>query len=114
MRVFYEEYFGAKANNKYINRQRNFESYFLTFDSGARLELMYMPTVVNGKSNIEHQPIGLTHIAFSAGSREKVQELTERLRQAGHSIVSEPRTTGDGYYESCVRDPDGNYVEITE
>jgi lactoylglutathione lyase len=109
-RVFYETYFGGTANDKYSNPSTRFESYFLSFESGTRLELMQMPSIAD---NIHVQTIGWIHIAISTGSKLVVDELTERLRADGYSIVGEPRTTGDGYYESVVLDPDGNRVEIT-
>lgn len=109
-RQFYEMYFGATANQKYHNPQKQFQSYFLSFDDGARLEIMQ-------KVGIEHQAqdivIGWAHIAVAVGSQANVDTLTERLRTDGHQVVGEPRTTGDGYYESIVLDPDGNHIEIT-
>lgn len=111
LRFFYEEYFGAVAGRKYHNPVKSFESYFLSFSSGARLELMCKPglraQVVNQES------VGLAHLAISVGSQEKVRELTERLRRDGFAIVGEPRLTGDGYFESVVLDPDSNRIEIT-
>ena len=109
-RVFYETYFSATSNTKYRNESKQFESYFLTFDSGARLELMQMPDIADATGE---QTIGWVHIAMSTGSQEAVDQLTERLRADGYTIVGEPRTTGDGYYESVVLDPDGNRIEIT-
>jgi lactoylglutathione lyase len=96
-----------------MNRQKKFESYFITFESGARLELMQMPTIPNNLNSIEEQYLGIIHIAFSVGSSEKVDALTESLRNADYVVVGEPRFTGDGYYESCILDPDGNRIEIT-
>ncbi len=113
LRRFYETYFDGTANTKYVNPRKQFESYFLTFAGGARLELMHMPAVLPGRNNIEQQFTGYIHIAFSAGSRESVDVLTERLRQDGYRVLDGPRTTGDGYYESVVLDPDGNRIEIT-
>ena len=85
---------------------------FLSFESGARLELMSRPDVV--ESDSAHQyPVGLTHLAFSVDSKERVDSLTEKLRKVGYNVVGEPRTTGDGYYESIIADPDGNLIEIT-
>jgi lactoylglutathione lyase len=107
---FYATYFEGQANDKYINTTKQFESYFLTFDDGARLELMQMLTIADG---LHQQRIGWAHIAVSIGSKSGVDELTERLRTDGYTIDSEPRTTGDGYYESIVLDPDGNRIEIT-
>lgn len=111
MRTFYETYFGAKANERYHNPTKNFYSYFLSFDSGCRLELMHQPNIQQNKNIEEH--IGIIHFAISVGSKEKVNSLTETLRQANYKIVGESRTTGDGYYESVILDPEGNRIEIT-
>jgi lactoylglutathione lyase len=114
LKSFYETYFNAQANTKYINHTTNFESYFLTFpQGGARLELMEKPEIANSPSKIGKTFIGLAHIAFSVGSKEAVDALTSKLEHEGLTIVSQPRKTGDGYYESCVLDPDGNSIEIT-
>jgi len=110
-RDFYCRYFNGKSNNMYHNERKGFRSYFIKFDEGSRIELM---TVANLKeSGMDEFVFGLTHMAFSVGSKEKVIELTETLRSDGYKVVSEPRTTGDGYFESCVLDCDGNKVEIT-
>lgn len=106
---FYETYFGATAGTKYTNTQRQFESYFLQFEGGARLELMQMPGVVAADGQLR----GWAHIAIATGSQQAVDALTNRLEQAGYTVSSQPRTTGDGYYESVVLDPDGNPIEIT-
>ncbi len=113
LRHFYETYFAGQANAKYINPRKQFESYFLTFADGARLELMQMPTVPSSKNNAEQQFTGYIHIAFSIGSREAAEALTNRLRHDGYRILDGPRVTGDGYYESVVLDPEGNRIEIT-
>lgn len=113
MRTFYETYFGAKAGRKYRNPVTEFESYFLEFESGSRLELMTRPGIQEWPRDPGLHYQGLVHLALSVGSRERVTELTERLRQDGFSIIGEPRTTGDGYFESVVLDPDGNRIEIT-
>ncbi|SET60903.1 lactoylglutathione lyase [Natronincola peptidivorans] len=113
LKQFYVEYFEGIAGNKYVNTKKNFTSYFISFASGARLEIMEMPTIPANTNDVEEQYIGLIHIAFSVGSKEKVGSLTERLRNAGYKVISEPRYTGDGYYESCVLDPEGNRIEIT-
>ncbi len=110
-RSFYEEYFGGAAGAKYHNPQTGFESYFIVFDSGARLEIMRAPGLDPERSG--ERRIGYSHLAFAVGSEDQVRQLTERLRAEGYTVVSEPRRTGDGYYESCVLDPDGNRVEIT-
>lgn len=113
LRAFYVEYFGGTAGEKYINSQKHFESYFISFESGARIELMQMPSILKDNRELALQYYGIAHIAFSVGSKEKVDSLTEILRKAGLEVASEPRQTGDGYYESCILDPDGNRIEIT-
>ena len=109
-RAFYEKYFGATANNQYHNPKTGLRTYFLTFECGGRLEIMSKPELPEVGINGEY--LGYTHLAFSAGSNEAVDRLTELLRGDGYIVFSEPRTTGDGYYESCVSDPDGNRIEI--
>lgn len=111
MKTFYERYFHAVAGEKYINPRKQFESYFLTFDSGSRLELMKIPGVSPVAKDL--QMSGYTHLAFSVGSKERVDELTEVFRRDGYTIAGEPRTTGDGYYESVILDPESNRIEIT-
>lgn len=113
MRKFYEKYFGAQAGELYHNPNKNFFSYFLSFTTGARLELMHQPTIPKNLNYLDHQYLGLIHFAISVGSMESVNELTEDLRRDGFRIVGEPRTTGDGYYESVVLDPEGNRIEIS-
>ncbi|MBL7857999.1 MAG: VOC family protein [Cyclobacteriaceae bacterium] len=112
VKSFYEKYFQARAGMKYVNTAKKFESYFLTFDEGARLELMHMPGI-QSRDDSHQLFIGISHFAISTGSTEKVDNLTEQLRLDGYEIIGEPRTTGDGYYESVVLDPEGNSVEIT-
>lgn len=114
MRLFYETYFGATANDKYVNSRKGFSSYFLSFpDGGPRLELMHMAGVADSRSTGANQFIGLTHLAFSVGSERAVDTLTERFRADGFTVAGEPRRTGDGYYESVVLDPEGNQLEVT-
>ncbi|MEG0772609.1 VOC family protein [Clostridium sp.] len=113
LKTFYTEHFCGTVGKKYINSNKSFESYFINFDSGSRLELMQMPTIPPNLNDTVNQNIGLIHIAISLGNIEKVNSLTEELRKAGYTVVSEPRYTGDGYYESCVLDPDGNRLELT-
>jgi lactoylglutathione lyase len=113
LRQFYETYFGGTANTKYVNPRKQFASYFLTFADGARLELMQRPDVPLSKNDVEQQFTGYIHLAFSIGSREAVDALTDRLRADGYRILDGPRTTGDGYYESTTLDPNGNRIEIT-
>ena len=113
LKAFYETYFEAQAGAKYTNAAKQFESYFLTFAQETRLELMQMPTVPDSQDDPEAQFTGYIHLAISVGSAQRVDELTARLRADGHRVMDEPRQTGDGYYESIVRDPDGNQIEIT-
>lgn len=113
LRAFYETHFGARSNEKYVNEATGFESYFLSFDSGARLELMRLPSISQTASDPHRQFTGLVHLAISVGSEDRVDELTEELRNAGHDLLDGPRRTGDGYYESVILDPESNRVEIT-
>lgn len=113
MKEFYCSCFGGAANGLYHNPSTGFKSYFISFDSAVRLELMQMPSIPDNSNDKEAQHIGLVHIAFSVGSKDNVDKLTEKLSSAGYIITSTPRTTGDGYYESCMFDPEGNRVEIT-
>ena len=110
---FYTTYFQATSGAKYVNPPRGFESYFLTFASGARLELMSMPSIPDSSNDAVAQFTGLIHIALAAGTQERVDALTAQLQAGGYRVMDGPRFTGDGYYESCVLDPDGNRVEIT-
>lgn len=114
LKDFYVNYFDGISGDKYTNHKKQFESYFIKFDSGARLEIMQMQTIPSNLNDTINQYIGLIHIAISVGNIEKVNNLTELLRNSGYRVVSEPRYTGDGYYESCILDPDGNRIEITE
>lgn len=109
-KYFFTHYFNATSNELYHNINTQFSSYFLTFENGARLEIMNSPRIVN--SSLENS-MGYSHIAFSVGSKEKVESLTQRLKNDGYKVLSGPRTTGDGYYESCVVGIEGNLVEIT-
>ena len=112
MRNFYMHYFDASSNEVYYNHTREFRSYFLSFDGECRLELMEMPVIPRSKNDPVKQFTGIIHFALKLGSRGEVDRITEQLRQDGFKIVSEPRTTGDGYYESVFFDPDGNRVEL--
>ena len=113
MKSFYELYFHAKAGEKYTNPKKQFESYFLSFDSGSRLELMQMISIPDSANDAYKQFTGFIHFAVSTGSKERVDSLTSQLKRDGYEILDGPRTTGDGYYESVVLDPEGNRVEIT-
>lgn len=112
MRSFYQKYFNARSNRKYENPQKRFQSYFLTFAGGARLELMQRSDMLK-KQTEAVECSGLAHFAVSAGSEKDVEQLTEKLRADGIRVVDGPRRTGDGYYESVILDPEGNRVEIT-
>jgi len=109
-RDFFVKYLGGVSNDGYHNAE-DFRSYFISFDDGARLEIMNKPVLKDQEKIIERT--GYSHIAFSVGSKEYVDELTERLRQDGYEVVSGPRTTGDGYYESCIFAIEDNLIEIT-
>ena len=112
MKDFYVKYFNGIAGEKYHNPKKQFESYFITFDTGSRLELMAMKTIKNLNKEIHEQYYGIAHIAFSFNSKEEVNNLTEQLKKDNYIIAGEPRLTGDGYYESCILDPEGNRLEI--
>ena len=110
-RDFFIKYFGAVSNAGYHNKNTGFRSYFLSFDEEARLEIMNSPGMQDAEKTSART--GFIHIAFSLGSREKVDELTAVLREDGFEVLSGPRTTGDGYYESCIVGVEGNQIEIT-
>jgi lactoylglutathione lyase len=110
---FYAEYFGATVGAKYTNSSKGFESRFLTFQGGARLELMKSSTLRLAAYPPGVQRMGMTHLALSLGSESRVDELTATLRADGIAVEDGPRRTGDGYYESVVLDPDGNRLELT-
>jgi len=113
MRTFYEKYFDCKSGEKYHNPKKSFNSYFLEFSEGCRLELMNKPEIPKNLNNAFSEYLGIIHFAISVGSKERVDSLTEQLRNDGYTIVGEPRTTGDGYYESVILDPENNRIEIT-
>ena len=113
MRDFYLKYFDTTSGEKYVNPAKQFTAYFILFGEGkTRLELMTRPdiTAVDGKRGFN---MGLAHFTISVGGKDQVNALTERLRQDSYTIFGEPRTTGDGYYESVVLDPEGNFLEIS-
>ncbi len=109
MRDFYIAHFGAVAGELYHNPRTGLRTYFLTFDGGARVELMQRPDALPGGAELRE---GWAHLCFALGSREAVDAATEHLQNAGCTVESGPRVTGDGYYESCVLDPEGNRVEL--
>lgn len=109
-RLFYETYFKGKSNEKYINEKKGFASYFVSFEGNTSLEIMQQHGISENLNDGE--TIGLAHLAFSVGSKEKVNELIEIFRKNGYQILGEPRLTGDGFYEGVIADPDGNRIEI--
>ena len=111
-RIFFTTYLRGKSNDGYHNPRSDFRSYFISFSNGARLELMNKPEMDDLDKPLNRT--GYAHIAFSVGSKERVDELTEQLKIAGYEVVSGPRITGDGYYESCIVVIEGNQIEITE
>jgi lactoylglutathione lyase len=110
LRAFYERYFGAKASAKYRNEKKRFESYFLTFPEGGRLELMARPDIQATAANVE--TFGYAHLGVELGSDPAVDALTHRLAGDGYPVLDGPRRTGDGYYESMIADPEGNRIVI--
>lgn len=110
-KAFFEKYFHAKSNSGYHNKTTDFRSYFLTFEDGARLEIMNKPNMDDDEKSLLRT--GFIHLAFSVGSKERVDELTSLMKADGYEVISGPRTTGDGYYESCVVGIEGNQIEIT-
>ncbi len=112
MKAFFEKYFQGKPNNLYHNPRTGLRTYILTFPDGAsRLELMTRPEVEG--DNASHFHTGFIHLSFAAGSKEAVDKLTATLKADGYETLSGPRTTGDGYYESCVSGFEGILLEIT-
>lgn len=110
-RDFFIKYFQAVSNEGYHNKTTDFRSYFLTFDDGARLEIMNKPGMADEEKALART--GYIHIAFSLGSKEAVDQLTAQMKADGFEVVSGPRTTGDDYYESCIVGIEGNQIEIT-
>ena len=110
-RDFFVKYLGGRSNDVYHNQRTGFRSYFISFEDGARLEIMNKPEMPDSEKDLNRT--GYAHIAFSVGSKEAVDQLTGTLRTAGYRVVSGPRTTGDGYYESCIIAIENNQIEIT-
>lgn len=108
---FFIKYLEGHSNSGYHNPKTDFHSYFISFDDGAGLELMTKPVMSDDEKHLVRT--GYIHIAFSVGSKEKVNILTEQLKMDGYEVISEPRTTGNGYYESCIVGIEGNQIEIT-
>ena len=112
LKAFYQKYFNCTSNKKYINRQKKFESYFLKFKNNVRLEIMHMPSILKNKNITAQEYLGIIHIALKVNGKKNVDKITKILKNDGYKVISEPRTTGDGYYEGCILDPDGNRIEI--
>ena len=110
-RDFFVKYLEGTPNSGYHNPKTDFHSYFITFEDGARLELMNKPDMADDEKKLNRT--GYAHLAFSVGSKEKVDSLTATLKADGYEVISGPRTTGDGYYESCIVAIEGNQIEIT-
>lgn len=110
MKAFYVRHFGATASNRYHNPRTGLQTYFLSFDGGARLEIMQRPGM-SPRASGKHA-LGYTHISFKLGSIEKVTQLTVELQASGCPLLNGPRMTGDGYYESVLSDPEGNLIEL--
>ena len=112
MRQFFLDYFEAVSNEQYHNPRTGLRTYILTFpNGGARLEVMQRPDTIDADPSKPH--IGFIHVSFAVGSKEAVDAKTIELRDAGYQVISGPRTTGDGYYESCILGPEGIQIEIT-
>lgn len=113
LKDFYVKYFGGQANEKYVNEQKHFESYFIKFSEDASLEIMRSSAIIDKDAETLTALRGYAHMAFSVGSKEAVDKMTNQFAEDGYQVISAPRTTGDGFYESCILDPDQNLVEIT-
>ncbi|HKK42845.1 MAG TPA: VOC family protein [Bacteroidales bacterium] len=114
LKEYYTRYFGATPNNKYTNKEKQFESYFLSFSSGSRLELMQMPGIPpNMNDTMDRQHTGLIHISFGVDSMGSVRDKAEELKRDGYPVLRGPRRTGDGYFEFETLDPDNNRIEVS-
>jgi lactoylglutathione lyase len=112
MKSFFMEYFGCTPNELYHNSRTGLKTYILSFpDGGAKLEIMARPEVIKPMTDIFHG--GFIHLSIALGSKEAVEEKTEELKSDDYECISGPRTTGDGYYESCIVGPEGILLEIT-
>lgn len=113
MKDFYTKFFKMTSKEKYYNASKEFSSYFLAYENGARIELMHKPGIRVLQEKLVTE-LGLAHFAISLGNKKAVDELTENIRSNGFKVIGEPRVSGNGYYESIIADPEGNLVEITE
>ncbi len=114
LKEYYVEYFDAIPNEIYTNPKTKFQSYFLSFNSGAQLELMQKPGIPENQNDIrEAQYRGIIHLAFGLAHMNDVDKKAEQLQKGGFEILNGPRKTGDGYYEIETLDLDGNRLEVT-
>ncbi|HLN55603.1 MAG TPA: VOC family protein [Bacteroidales bacterium] len=113
LKDFYVKFFDGSANEKYVNRETGFESYFVSFGSGSRLEIMQLPGIPENLNDTVKQHIGIIHLAFGVATIEQVISKSEELGKAGFRILRGPRKTGDGYFEFETLDPDNNRIEVT-
>lgn len=114
LKAYYVRYFNGHANEKYTNEEKHFESYFVTFDSGTRIELMQMPGIpMNLNDSVDKQYQGIIHLAFSMDTMKMVDNKLTELANSGYRILRGPRKTGDGYYEFETLDPDNNRIEVS-
>jgi len=113
LKDFYVDHFEGVAGPRYENRSKGFASYFVTFAGGSRLEVMQMPSVPRSLDDVHRQFTGFIHISFAPDSAAEIDRLTAVLEDAGCAVLERPHTTGDGYYESVILDPDGNRVELS-
>ena len=110
-RDFFVTFLGGVSSGGYHNENTGFVSFFISFEDGARLEIMNKPDLKDDPKSLNRT--GYSHLAFSVGSKEKVDELTKKISLSGYEVISGPRTTGDGYYESCIVAIENNQIEIT-
>lgn len=113
LKKFYLKFFDGVSNEKYQNEKKGFASYFISFDNDVKLEIMSKVDISEEEKSGDKQYLGIVHLAFSVGSKKNVDELTKLLKDEGYIVLDEPRTTGDGFYESVILDPDKNRIEIT-
>jgi lactoylglutathione lyase len=114
LKDFYVRYFDGTVNKKYLNNETKFESYFVSFGSGSRIELMQKPGIPENLNDpVEKQYIGIIHLSFGVDSMEKVNDKSAELSRAGYKILQGPRKTGDGYWEFETLDPDNNRIEVS-
>lgn len=114
LKDYYVKYFNGTPNEKYINSEKQYESYFVSFESGARIELMQKPGIPqNLNDTVAKQYMGIIHIAFGVENMEMVNKKSEELKKAGYQVLRGPRKTGDGYWEFETLDPDNNRIEVS-